>query len=103
MAIQFTYGFKSDVPWADLTTEPDTDSAISIGQQLLAEGNHTVSEPTIVDDFTREWTLTFPDSDAWIRYKNAVLSSEVDSNQMATAANKGLEPYAVKTPDSDFT
>lgn len=94
MAIEFTYRFTSStVPYDDLTVEPDPDSAISVGQQLLAEGNHTVSEPKIIDEYTKEWTLTFPDSDAWITYKDAVLSLNYDT------ASKEITTYPVKTPD----
>lgn len=99
MAIEFTYGFRSTVPYDDLTIEPDTDSSISAGQQLLANGNHTVSEPTIIDDYTREWTLTFPDSDAWILYRDTIVKGENREKNDAKGLANGLEGYAVKTPD----
>tara|TARA_B100000902_G_scaffold82307_2_gene86891 strand:- start:595 stop:897 length:303 start_codon:yes stop_codon:yes gene_type:complete len=99
MAIEFTYGFKSAVPYDDLLVEPDTDSSISIGQQLLAAGNHTVSEPTIIDDYTREWTLTFPDSAAWTLYKDQVVEGENRTKNDAKGVTYGITGYAVKTPD----
>lgn len=99
MAIEFTYGFKSTIPYDDLTIEPDTDSSISQGQKLLADGNHTVSEPTEIDEYTREWTLTFPDSDAWILYRDTIVKGENRQKNDAKGLENGLVGYAVKTPD----
>ena len=99
MAIEFTYGFKSTIPYDELTIEPDTDSSISLGQQLLAAGNHTVSEPTIIDEYTREWTLTFPDSDAWILYKDTILEGPVKTNQDTKSINDQIINYDIQRPD----
>ena len=100
MAIEFTYGFRSTtVPYDELTIEPDTDSSISLGKQLLDAGNHTVSEPTIVDAYAREWTLTFPDSDAWILYKDTIIRGENRQKNDIKLDENGLEGYQVKTPD----
>ena len=61
----WVYEIKSDIPWADVTEEPDTDEATTAGQQEQAAGNHTVSGPIEVDANTRRYTLTFDNEEAW--------------------------------------
>ena len=64
MAI-WTYRIVSSIPWSDVTEEPDTDEATNVGQEEQAAGNHTVSGPVEIDEYTREYSLTFETEEAW--------------------------------------
>lgn len=94
MALEFTYRITSDIPWADITENPDDDSNRVAGENLVAGGNHTVSEPVIIDDYTREWTLTFADLSAWETYKATVIEGTSD----APYANPGFTAFVISTP-----
>lgn len=86
MALEFTYRIVSETPWAEVVVEPDKAEVVSAGQQLMEAGNHTVAGPVEIDEFTREWTLTFPSLEAWNEYSAAVLSDPTGSLQPGFSA-----------------
>lgn len=68
----WVYRIKSDIPWTDVTEEPEIDDATTVGQEEQAAGNHTVSGPVKIDEYTREYTLTFETEEAWDSWCNKI-------------------------------
>lgn len=91
MALEFTYRIISDIPWADVAESPDKIEVSTIGQDLIAQGNHTVSLPVDIDTYTREWTLTFSSYQAWEAYNEAIV---IDENVI----NPGFTAFVISTP-----
>jgi hypothetical protein len=75
MSLNFTYRIRSNIAWVDVVEEPDKEEVTSNGLSLIDQGNHTVSDPVVVDDYTKEWTLTFPTFAAWEHYNDVMFSS----------------------------
>lgn len=93
--LTFTYRIESAIPWVDVVEEPDNEPNRTAGQTLGEQGNHTVSDPIDIDEFTREWTLTFPSVEAWQEYKTQVIDNTSDTS----FANDGFNITVVSTPD----
>ncbi len=93
MALEFTYRITSDIPWADVVEQPDKSEVSTAGQNLIASGNHVVSDPVDVDANTREWTLTFPSYAAWEEYKAVI----IDGNNSQTT-NTGFTVHVIAVP-----
>ena len=77
----WVYRITSDIPWADVTEEPDIDDATALGQDEQSAGNHTVSGPVEIDEYTREYTLTFETEEAWDSWCNKIKELDVDPHK----------------------
>ena len=93
MALEFTYRITSTIPWSEVADDPDTEESRSAGQRLGDEGNHVVSLPIDIDDYTKEWTLTFPSVEAWQEYEAVVINGTSEEKM-----NTGFTVSVVSMP-----
>jgi len=64
--VDWVYRIRSDTfAWSEITEEPMQDSVQEQGAQLLAADNHVHSGPVEIDEFTREYTLSFSSEENW--------------------------------------
>lgn len=62
----WVYRIRSEnMPWSEVSEEPMEDAVQEEGAQLLAANNHVHSGPVEIDEYTREYTLTFESEDKW--------------------------------------
>jgi len=94
MALEFTYRITSTIPWSEVAEDPDTEELRSAGQILVDNGNHVVSLPIDIDDYTREWTLAFPSIEAWEEYESVVINGTSEEKM-----NTGLTVSVVSAPN----
>ena len=92
MALEFTYRITSDIPWVDVVEQPDKNEVRAAGQNLVASGNHAVSDPIDIDANTKEWTLTFSSYSAWEEYKSIIIDGTSD------VMNPGFTVQVIATP-----
>ena len=90
----FTYRIQSPIVWSSVVEDADRDEVRSAGENLVAQGNHTVSGPADIDEYTREWVLTFPDMAAWNTYKASIITSN-----NGDTLKPGYSVIVVSTPD----